>query len=153
MANKTENTAKDAEQEKTVTISEAQLKAMLADITLMKEKLASEERQRGISDNKKLEAEKTIRRIEEMNAKAMELVEYHAEMGSIRSNKNIEVSVNGKQYVVPRGKTVKIPRCVAEVLDNAQNQRNIAYGTLEEKADELKNSEWQFDSGYVTGEA
>ena len=141
--------AENTEKEKTVTISEAQLNSMLADITLMKEKLASEERQRGAVDAKRLRAEAERKRLEEANARSMELVEYHVEMGSLKSSKNVEVAINGRQYVIPRGVTVKIPRCVAEVLDNARRQLNLAYGVQEEKVEELEQSVRQFAPEYA----
>ena len=41
--------------------------------------------------------------IEKANKESEELVEYIAPTGSMKSNKNIEVNINGVQYTVPRG--------------------------------------------------
>lgn len=126
---------------KTVEISEEKLEALMADVALMKEKLADEERRRGIADKKLMEEEEERQRVLEANRKAMEKVPYHAELGAMRSNKNLEVSVNGKQYVIPRGQTVMIPRCVAEVLNNSKNQLDLAYGLQEKRAAEFAREE------------
>lgn len=133
--------------EETVTVSKAEFDALLADMQLMKQQLVSEDRKKALADKKQLEAEETVRRIEEQNKKAMELVDYHVELGSIRSNKNVEVSLNGKQYVIPRGKTVKIPRAVAEVIENAKEQTMLASGFQEQKAAEFEREEAALTAG------
>lgn len=134
-------TDENAQKEEKVTLTKAELEGLLADVKLMKEKLASEERRRGVEDRILLQEEEERARVIESNRRAMELVSYHAEMGSLRSNKNLEVAVNGKQYLIQRGQTVMIPRCVKEVLDNAQKQLDSAYGLQEQKADEFARQE------------
>ena len=59
----------------------------------------------------------------------------------MRGSKNIEVSLNGKQYLIPRGQTVQVPRCVAEIVDNAKVQRDAALGLQDRRAAELARQE------------
>lgn len=65
-----------------------------------------------------------------------ELVEYIAPTGSMKSNKNIEVNINGVQYTVPRGVKTNIPRKVAEIIDNSIKQAEFAQG-VQDKAAEI----------------
>lgn len=83
--------------EETVTLSKAAFEELLADVKLMKDKLANEERLRGASNEKLLAEQAELERVQRENEKAMELVDIHVELGSMRGNKNIEVSLNGKQ--------------------------------------------------------
>ena len=68
--------------------------------------------------------------------KAEKLVEYIAPTGSMKSNKNIEVNINGVQYTVPRGVKTNIPRKVAEIIDNSIKQAEFAQG-VQDKAAEI----------------
>ena len=127
--------------EETVTLSKAAFEELLADVKLMKDKLANEERLRGASNERLLAEQAELERVRRENEKAMELVELHVELGSMRGSKNIEVSLNGKQYLIPRGQTVKVPRCVAEIVDNAKVQRDAALGLQDRRAAELARQE------------
>lgn len=51
-----------------------------------------------------------------------EEVEYRIPRVPGAKNADVFVRVNEKKFQIQRGKTVKIPRCVAEVLDNSQEQ-------------------------------
>ena len=51
-----------------------------------------------------------------------EEVEYRIPRVIGAKNTDVFVRVNGAKYQIQRGKTVMIPRCVAEVLDNSQAQ-------------------------------
>ena len=51
-----------------------------------------------------------------------EEVEYRLPRAFGGRNNDVFVRVNGAKYQIQRGKTVMIPRCVAEVLDNSQAQ-------------------------------
>lgn len=51
-----------------------------------------------------------------------DLVEFRAPRERGTKNADIFVGVNGHNYQIKRGETVKIPRCVAEVLYNSQMQ-------------------------------
>ena len=111
------------------------LKALAADVKLMKQQLASEERQKSISDIARERELAMIEQIEAANAEAEEEVEYMVSTGSLLSNKNIEVSINGKQYLIPRGSVQKMPRKVMEVIENSIKQRNISFGLQEQMKD------------------
>ena len=73
---------------------------------------------------------------EKANRESEELVEYIAPTGSMKSNKNIEVNINGVQYTVPRGVKTNIPRKVAEIIDNSIKQAEFAQG-VQDKAAEI----------------
>lgn len=134
----------------TVTISKEDFEALMADVKLMKQQLASEERKKSLADKALEREEEELARIEESNKRAEEIVEYMAPTGSLLSNKNLEVSINGKQYVVPRGVVVKIPRKVKEVIENAIKQRNISFGLQEKMKDEFaKQEEKQISGGFA----
>lgn len=127
--------------EETVTLSKAAFEELLADVKLMKDKLANEERLRGASNEKLLAEQAELERVQRENEKAMELVDLHVELGNMRGSKNIEVSLNGKQYLIPRGQTVQVPRCVAEIVENAKVQRDAALGLQDRRAAELARQE------------
>lgn len=85
----------------------------------------------------KIKQDKLIAKlIEKANKESEELVEYIAPTGSIKSNKNIEVNINGVQYTVPRGVKTNIPRKVAEIIDNSIKQAEFAQG-VQDKAAEI----------------
>lgn len=134
----------------TVTISKEDFEALMADVKLMKQQLASEDRKKTLADKALEREEEELAKIEEANKRAEEIVEYMAPTGSLLSNKNLEVSINGKQYVVPRGVVVKIPRKVKEVIENAIKQRNISFGMQEKMKDDFaKQEEKQTSGGYA----
>lgn len=129
------------EPEDSITISKTEFEALIADMKLMKQQLVSEERQKSISDKKREREEAMIAQTEAANAAAEEEVDCYVDLGSLRSNKNIEVSINGKQYIIPRGKQVRIPRKVKEVIDNAIRQRAASFGLQDEKKADFEKAE------------
>lgn len=135
-----EQTAAQTTAEETVTVPKAEFEALLADMQLMKQQLVSEDRLAAKKSAQQAEEERLLKIVEEENARAEELVDVHVELGSIRGNKNIEVAANGKQYVIPRGETVQVPRKVKEIIDNAQKQRAEAYGLQEKRRDEAEKN-------------
>lgn len=157
MAKKAENTdtkrtenaeaAAEAVTKETVEIDADELKAMKAQLALLTQKLANEERQRGVKDMEVEKEEEAARNAQARYEKSMELVDYYIDKGSIMSNKNVEVSINGYQYVVPKGEHVKIPRCVAEAIDNSIEQRELAYGLQEKRNAEFLEAD---EKGYFT---
>ena len=52
---------------------------------------------------------------------------------------DVTVIVNGKVYQIKRGEKVKVPKAVAEVLDNAKAQRNFATRTIDRLRDKSQN--------------
>lgn len=137
---KTETKAAQAAEE-TVTISKAQFDELLADMALFKQKYAEQqERLKSADETRREREEEESRLIEEANKRAEELVDYHVELGSLRGNQNVEVGINGVQFIIPRGETVRIPRKVVEVLENARAQRAVAYGLQDKRKKEFEES-------------
>lgn len=127
--------------EETVTISKAKFDELLADMALFKQKYAEQQERLKIADETRREREEEESRlIEEANKRAEELVDYHVELGSLRGNQNVEVGINGVQFIIPRGETVRIPRKVVEVLENARAQRAVAYGLQDKRKKEFEES-------------
>ncbi len=94
------------------------------------------------SKAKKLEEEKKLLElVNKANADSEELVDIHVDVGSIRSNKNLEVSINGVQTTMPKGETVQVKKSVKEIVDNAKMQKSIALGLQEQKNTEYKVAE------------
>lgn len=71
------------------------------------------------------------------------LVELFIPRGSSVDEPNVIISVNGKNYVLPKGKTSKVPAFVKYEYDRAQRAneaRNVRAAEMAEKAaDEEKN--------------
>lgn len=138
---KEETVKEETAKEETVTISKADFDSLLADMKLMKQQLASEDREKSASAKQREKEEAMIAQTEAANARAMEEVDYYVDLGSLRSNKNIEVSINGKQYIVPRGKQVRIPRCVKEVIENSLRQKEESLGLQDRKKADFEKAE------------
>lgn len=75
---------------------------------------------------------------EEPEKEAPKMVEVELFRDSERYTNDVSVTVNGKTTIVPRGKTVKVPPEVAEVLRNAQKQRNVAAEYMEREEEEFE---------------
>lgn len=117
----------------TVTIEKSQLDKLLGmydELQELKKNVPIDNKAEKLKQDKAL-----VELIIEANAASEELVEYIAPTGSMKSNKNIEVNLNGVQYSVPRGVKTMIPRKVAEVIDNSLKQTEIAAGVQEKAAE------------------
>ena len=57
---------------------------------------------------------------------------------------DVFVSVNGYKYLIQRGKEVEVPRFVAEVLRNSENQKAATYRMLEEMQKKAEDGTGQF---------
>lgn len=75
---------------------------------------------------------------EEPNKEAPRMIEIELFRDSERYTNDVSVTVNGKTTIVPRGKTVKVPPEVAEVLRNAQRQRDVAAEYMEREEEEFE---------------
>ena len=53
---------------------------------------------------------------------------------------DVFVMVNGKTFVIQRGKEVMVPRYVKEVLDNSQRQDSEAAALIERFVDEMREA-------------
>jgi len=118
----------------TVTIKKSQLDKLLGmydELQEIKKSMPTDRKAEKIKQDKEL-----AKMIEKANKESEELVEYIAPTGSMKSNKNIEVNINGVQYTVPRGVKTNIPRKVAEIIDNSIKQAEFAQG-VQNKAAEI----------------
>lgn len=118
----------------TVTIEKSQLDKLLGmydELQEIKKSMPTDSKAEKIKQDKEL-----VKLIEKANKDSEELVEYIAPTGSMKSNKNIEVNINGVQYTVPRGVKTNIPRKVAEIIDNSIKQAEFAQG-VQDKAAEI----------------
>lgn len=118
----------------TVTIEKSQLDKLLGmydELQEIKKSMPIDRKAEKIKQDKEL-----ANLIEKANKESEELVEYIAPTGSMKSNKNIEVNINGVQYTVPRGVKTNIPRKVAEIIDNSIKQAEFAQG-VQDKAAEI----------------
>lgn len=118
----------------TVTIEKSQLDKLLGmydELQELKKSMPIDRKAEKIKQDKEL-----AKLIEKANKESEELVEYIAPTGSMKSNKNIEVNINGVQYTVPRGAKTNIPRKVAEIIDNSIKQAEFAQG-VQDKAAEI----------------
>lgn len=136
-----ETTAKE-----TVTIEKSQLDAIFAGYEEMKAQIAKLSEQpithSKTVENKKLEEEQRLLAIvNKANEASRELVPYHVDMGALRSNKNLEVSINGVQTIIPKGQTVMLKKSVVEVIENSKKQMEIALGLQEKRNEEAQKAE------------
>ncbi len=118
----------------TVMIGKSQLDKLLGmydELQEIKKSMPIDRKAEKIKQDKEL-----AKLIEKANKESEELVEYIAPTGSMKSNKNIEVNINGVQYTVPRGVKTNIPRKVAEIIDNSIKQAEFAQG-VQDKAAEI----------------
>ena len=132
-AEKTEVSAAETTAD-TVTIEKSQLDKLLGmydELQEIKKSMPIDRKAEKIKQDKEL-----AKLIEKANKESEELVEYIAPTGSMKSNKNIEVNINGVQYTVPRGVKTNIPRKVAEIIDNSIKQAEFAQG-VQNKAAEI----------------
>lgn len=121
----------------TVTLTADELSAILATQKELQRQL-DELKQNARENDGSAEAERLLELVRRANEDAEQEVEIHVETGSLKANKNAEVSINGRQYIVPKGQTVKVPRKVAEIIENARVQKDKAYGIQETKHDEFE---------------
>lgn len=133
----------NTEESEKVEIDKAQLDSILAQQEEMRATIALLTKQAG-KDAKKLEADDRVKAeesrllelVEQANREAEELVEVHIDLGSLKSNKNLELNINGVQSIIPKGQTVTIPKKAKEIIDNAKQQQAIALGIQRKRAEE-----------------
>lgn len=143
-----ETAAKKAAKTETVEIPKEQFEQLMSGYEDMKNQIAVLTKQTVENDNfrrsadlKRQEEERLLKIIEEENAKGEELVDVYLDMGSLRSNKNAEVSINGVQNIVPKGETVQVKRSLKEVIDNADKQKAIALDLQDRMSAEYAEAE------------
>lgn len=143
-----ETAAKKAAKTETVEIPKEQLEQLMSGYEDMKNQIAVLTKQTVENDNfrrstdlKRQEEERLLKIVDEENAKGEELVDVYLDMGSLRSNKNAEVSINGVQNIVPKGETVQVKRSLKEVIDNADKQKAIALDLQDRMSAEYAEAE------------
>lgn len=103
---------KERELEKALEEMKAEKKALLKEVEALKESKTEEEKPEPASDyDPKYWNEK---------------VEYEAFYDGDKYADDISVKVNGKRFLIQRGKKVMIPRYVVHVLDNQAKQRKYS---------------------------
>lgn len=61
-----------------------------------------------------------------------------------RNKGDVLVTVNGKKFQIQRGVEVKVPRYVAQVLDNKQRMEEVALDRMDELQKEYQKKEKAF---------
>lgn len=84
------------------------------------------------------EKEKAAEEAGKTGKKGEEMVPIRLFRDGDRYRDDERVTVNGKTTIVPRGKTVMVPKSVAEVLENAMSQRELADLYMEKKEEEYE---------------
>lgn len=128
-----------------VTISKAQLDTILAQLEETNRKVEELTEQANKQPATKQEIQQAkenelLEQIEKANADSEELVEVYIDKGSLKSNKNLEVNACGKQFIIPKGQTVKVPKYVKEVIDNADKQMDEALHLQDQRAEEAQKA-------------
>lgn len=134
--------------EEKVEIPKSQLESILAGYDEMKNQIAvltkqaATETKAKTAESRKLEEEqRLLKLVHKANEASQEEVEIHVDLGSLRSNKNAEISINGIQSTIPKGQTVKVKKNVAEIIDNSLKQREISLGLQNKRNAEYVKAE------------
>lgn len=122
----------------TVTVPAAEFEQMKQQLALLSKFMASDAKAKSAAEKQREEEERLLEITREANARSVKRVSFYIDRGNRWGNQNTEVAINGVQYVIPKGREVKIPRCVAEVIENAEKQINCAYALQDEKAAEFE---------------
>lgn len=69
---------------------------------------------------------------------ANKLVDLHIPRGYANDEPNFVISVNGKNYVLPKGKTSKVPPAVKYEYDRSVRAQEKLYETSEKMLEEAK---------------
>ena len=57
---------------------------------------------------------------------ATEMKEVFVPKGNVNDEPNLFISVNGKNFLLPKGKKSKVPKYIAEELERSQQAQEIA---------------------------
>ncbi len=58
--------------------------------------------------------------------------------GDLRADPNLFISINGRNYVIPRGKTVQVPPAVAEEYYRSEAAKEAFYALSDELLENAK---------------
>lgn len=130
-----------------ITIDKAQLDAifaaqdeMRATIALLTKQAERNSKSIEATDKVKVEEERLLEIVRKANERGAEMVEMHIDKGSLKSNKNLELNINGVQTIIPKGQTVTIPRKAAAIIENSEKQQAKALGIQEVRAKEAEKA-------------
>lgn len=130
---------------------EKELAAVQDENAAMKEKLEEAEKkakeaektaQEAKGESKLTEAQKRAKLEREMHIAMTEAKKDTVKVKIPKTETDREdvfVCVNGMSFLIQRGKEVEVPRFVAEVLKNSEEQREAAYSLMEELQDKNKD--------------
>lgn len=118
----------------------AQQEEMKATIALLTKQTQRDAEKLEAEDREKTEEKRLLQLVKKANEEAEEIVEAHIDMGSLKSNKNLELNINGVQSIIPKGQTVTIPKKAKEIIDNAKEQQAIALGIQSKRAKEAEDA-------------
>lgn len=118
----------------------AQQEEMKATIALLTKQTHRDAEKLEAEDRNKTEEKRLLQLVKKANEEAEKLVEAHIDMGSLKSNKNLELNINGVQSIIPKGQTIKIPKKAKEIIDNAKEQQKIALGIQSKRAKEAEKA-------------
>lgn len=140
-----EETALTEGSTETVTLSKEQLDTILAQLEETNKKVEELTEQASKQPATKQEIQqanerKLLEQIERANSDSEEPVEVYIDKGSLKSNKNLEVNACGRQFIIPKGQTVKVPKYVKEVIDNADKQMEEALHLQDQRAEEAQKA-------------
>ncbi len=68
-----------------------------------------------------------------------EMVEIQLFYDGRRYKDDVDVCINGRHWLIQRGKKVKVPKSVAEVIDNADKQKGFANDVAQNLADDYRD--------------
>lgn len=114
------------------------------------ELLAAERKEEGKTEERETEltaGQKQVQ-MEKRMQEAMEAAK--AEKETIRlpitgnGDDDVFVSVNGYKYLIQRGKEVEVPKFVAEVLRNSENQKAATFRMMEEMQKKVEDGKGRF---------
>ena len=114
------------------------------------ELLAAERKEEGKTEEREIEltaGQKQVQ-MEKRIQEAMEAAK--AEKETIRlpitgnGDDDVFVSVNGYKYLIQRGKEVEVPKFVAEVLRNSENQKAATFRMMEEMQKKAEDGKGRF---------
>lgn len=128
-----------------VTLSKTQLDTILAQLEETNKKVEELTEQASKQPATKQEIQQAkekdlLEQIERANSDSEEQVEVYIDKGSLKSNKNLEVNACGRQFIIPKGQTVKVPKYVKEVIDNADKQMEEALHLQDQRAEEAQKA-------------
>lgn len=73
-----------------------------------------------------------------MATEQKDLVEVYVPRGNVNDEPNLFVSVNGKNFLLPKGKKSKVPKYIAKELERSRKAQEIADEHIDEMLEATK---------------